>query len=421
MRTLKAAAILGAISSILAILLLGSGIPALIDSALIKSLKIPTDGRPLWGPPIAVTLVFAFGIAWTTLDITRNVLRIFIASASAILLCTWAVVVSIYGQFFSPVLPVFAVLCSAGMGLGWVRTRSGSRKQILESLFGQRISRSGLREILDLRFETSFPGRKVQATVLVVSVHNHGELMELLSPSDYTAITNFYLKAASDYLVESGGYLDECNGECIRVVFGAPLADERHATRACRAAIDLANRIDELNKECDARWQRRLDIRMGLDSGEIVAGVFGGKRLGSFSVAGPAVDFARRLCAASSSYGARILIGPDAYGPAAESLEVRPIEILKVNARRRRVEIYEILAPKHSLSPERERSRDHFWTGVLHYREKQWDKAVDEFTKARITGIPDPALDFYLRRIEQSRRQSDDSHKDSMPAFLHVS
>lgn len=419
MRILKAAIILGAISATLTMLLLASGLPILVDERLIKSLRIPMDGRPLWGPPVFISLVLAFGIAWTTLDITRNFLRILIVLATAILLCTWSGVVSIYGQFFSPVLPVFAVLCSGVLGLLWVRTRSGSRKQSLERLFGPRMSRAGFREILNSRFDASFPGRKLQASVLVVSVHNHAELMELLSPSDYTAITNFYLQTASDYLVESGGYLDECNGECIRVVFGAPQPDERHATRACRAAIDLAARIDELNKECDSRWQRRLDVRMGLDSGEIVAGLFGGNRLANYSIAGSAVDFARRLCSASSSYGARILIGPDAYSPAAESLEVRPIEILKVSARRRRVEIYEILTAKHGLSPERERSRDHFWTGVLHYREKQWEKAVDEFTKARITGLPDPALDFYLRRIEQARRIAEDSHKESMPAFQH--
>jgi adenylate cyclase len=420
MRILKAAIILGAISATLAMLLLASGFLTLADERLIELLRIPMDGRPLWGPPVFVALVLAFGIAWTTLDISRNSLRIFIIAATTILLGTWSVVVSIYGQFFSPVLPVFAVLCSGLFGLLWVRTRSGSRKQNLERLFGPRLSRAGFREILNSRFDVSFPGRKLQASVLVVSVHNHAELMELLSPGDYTAITNFYLQTASDYLVESGGYLDECNGECIRVVFGAPQYDARHATRACRAAIDLAARIDELNKECDARWQRRLDVRMGLDSGEIVAGLFGGTRLANYSIAGPAVDFARRLCSASSSYGTRILIGPDAYSPAAETLEVRPIEILKVSARRRRVEIYEILTAKHGLSPERERSRDHFWTGVLHYREKKWEKAVDEFTKARITGLPDPALDFYLRRIEQSRPLANDSHKESMPAFQHT-
>jgi len=263
-----------------------------------------------------------------------------------------------------------------------------------------------------------FPGEVINGTVLVVSVHNHSELMELLTPENYTAITNLYLKTASDYLVESGGYLDECNGECIRVVFGAPIPDEKHAIRACRAAVDLASRLDELNKECDARWQRRLDVRMGLDSGDLIAAAFGGGRLGSFSVAGSAVDFARRLCASSPVYGTRILIGPDTYEPAAESLEVRPVEILKVSASRRRVEIYEILAPKHGLSPERERSRDHFWTGVLHYRDRQWEKAVEEFTKARISGIPDPALDFYLRRIEQMRRQSEDSHRENFPPLF---
>jgi class 3 adenylate cyclase len=420
MRNLKPCAIIGAISAALALLLLATGLPAAIDAWLLVALKIPMDGRPIAGVPFFTTLLFAFGIAWTSLDINRQVLRIVIAAASVILLCSWSLVFSLYGTFFTPVLPVFAVLCSFGLGIVWGKTKAGSRQQLLERLFGQRLSRAHFRSIVESGAEVDFPGRKVSATVLVLSVHNHVELMELLSPQDYTEIINLYLKTASDYLVESGGYLDECNGECIRVVFGAPVPDDRHPVRACRAAIDLAARLDELNKECDAKWQRRLDVRMGLDSGEIVAGLFGGGRVGSFSIAGTAVDFARRLCAASSHYGARILVGPDAYGPAAESLEVRPIEILKVSARRRRVEIYEILSPKHGLTPERERSRDHFWTGVLHFREKKWDKALNEFTKARITGIPDAALDFYLRRIEQCRNESEDSSKESMPAFFNA-
>ena len=84
---------------------------------------------------------------------------------------------------------------------------------------------------------------------------------------------------------------------------------------------------------------------------------------------------------------------------------------------RRRVELYEILAPKHGLSPERERSRNHYWTGVLHYRERQWDKAIEEFSKARITGIPDQVLDYYIRRVERSRRGEEEVSKDQMLLF----
>lgn len=419
MRNIKACVVIGVMSVALCLLLFATGFPSLLDTHLIKSLAIPQDGRPIAGTPWVAVVVFAFGIAWVWVDVTSPVLKTILSVSSLVLLCTWSPVLSLYGRYFSPLLPVFAVLCSSGLSFAWGKTRQGQRSRLLEGLFGTRLPKSAFASIVASDATPDFPGRVVNASVLVIAVQNHAELMELLPPESYTAITNFYLKTASNYLVESGAYLDECNGECIRVVFGAPIGDERHAVRACRAAVDLAARLDELNKECDARWQRRLDVRMGLDTGDVIAGVFGGGRLGSYSVAGPAVDFARRLCAASSLYGARILIGPDAYTPASESVEVRPIEILKVAEKRRRVEIYEILAPKHALSPERERSRDHFWTGVLHYREKQWDKAIEEFTKARITGIPDGALDFYLRRIEQTRRLNADTHKESVPTLFH--
>ena len=419
MTQLKASAAIGVISSILAVFIYASGVFLPVDSILQLVLGI-RPFVPAQAVSLLLAVLLAFGFAWVAVDVPRPVVKVTLSGIACGLLFTWCLVLALYEKYFGPFVPIMAVLISLGLGLAWSKTRAGARKQLLERLFGQRLSRTAFQKVLTSSAPVAFPGRVVNATVLVVSVHNHSELMELLPPEDYAAITNLFLRTSSDYLVESGGYLDECNGECIRVVFGAPVGDERHAIRACRAAVDLAARLDELNKECDTRWQRRLDIRMGLDSGDIIAAAFGGRRLGSFSVAGPAVDFARRLCASCSNYGTRILIGPDTYNPAAETIEVRPIEILKASAQRRRIEIYEILAPKHGLSPERERSRDHFWTGILHYREKHWDKAVDEFTKARIPGIPDAALDFYLRRIEQARRKDAESHRESTPMIFQV-
>mgnify|MGYP002633195621 CR=1 FL=1 len=420
MRNLKASVLIGVVSSIGAVLLQASGFTVALDPILLSLLGITPDEGAIVGPPYVTMLLFAFGIAWASVEISRPSHRIIVAVLSTLLLCTWVLVLALYGTFFSPLLPLVVVACSVFLAAAWRKTRGGQQSARLEQLFGRRLSRSGLNALAETPASAAFPGHMVNATVIVLSVHNHAELMELLPAESYTEITNLYLKTSSDYLVESGGYLDECNGESVRVVFGAPIADSRHATRACRAAIDLAARLDDLNKECDARWQRRLDVRMGIESGDMIAGVFGGGRVGSFSVAGTPVDFSRRLCAASSHYGARILVGPVAHGPAAESLEVRPIEVLKVGSQRRRVDIHEILSPKHGLSPEREKSRDYFWTGVLYFREKKWDKAVDEFMKARIPGIPDQVLDYYLRRIEQLRHQDREPHREAIPAFFHV-
>jgi adenylate cyclase len=355
------------------------------------------------GALYGVAAVLAFLAAWTTVDITRPAGKTAVALSAMFLLLTSMGVFSLYGTFYSPYQAVLAVFLSYVIGFGYSRSRGGARKRVLQRLFGSRISQKQFARLVDSHLPLHFPGQEQGASVVVCEVHNHVELLESLNAEDYVAMTNLYLKTASDYLVEAGGYLDECGGESLRVVFGAPLPREDHAVTACRAALELTARIETLNKECDARWHQRLDFRVGINSGPMIAAAYGGSRLGSFSVAGTTVEFARRLCAACANYGCRILVGPETFAEAGEFVEGRPIELLR-RADGRRIELYEVLAPAGGLSPERTRSRDHFWKGVIYFREKQWDRALDEFAKARVTGLPDPGLDAFVLRTERARR-----------------
>jgi adenylate cyclase len=315
------------------------------------------------------------------------------------------------GLFFDPAPSVLGLLISLAVLRVFRQTRAGAREPSLRRLFGQRLRPGIFRRLVDGDLPVAFPGELCEASVLVCSVHNHVDLMEVLKPSDYVAMMNLYLRVASDFLVDLGGYLDECSGESIRVVFGAPLPVEgspNHAAKAARAAIDLVTRLEELNRECDRIWQKRFDFRIGLNSGGMVAGAFGGARVGRFSVSGPVVEFARHLSAACAQYGCRILTGPLSFEMASGSVEARPIDLLQRAGSRRRVELYEFLAPKNALSPERERSRDQFWKGVIFFRERKWEEAIKAFASARIPGIPDKVLDHYLERVERARRGEDE-------------
>jgi len=358
-------------------------------------------------PQIAIFATCAFLFAWTTLDTTQMVQKIFIALAGVALMFTCAWIVSLFGGYFAPFPPATAIAFSLVAGILYGYTEQGSRKRRLEALFGRRISSKDFARLVDDDAVPDFSGTRVEASVLVCEVQNQRELLGLMSPEDHTAMTNFYLQSASEYLVGVGGYLDECTGSSLRVVFGAPVGVLDHATRACRAAVELLKRLDDLNRECDARWQQRFDFRMGINSGELLAAAYGGKRLANFSVTGPATEFARRLCTACGTYGARILAGPDTVAQTGEAFEVRPVEVLVAETgKNRRVEIYEVLAPKGGLSEERERSRDHFWRGVLFYREGSFQKAFDEFQRARITGLPDPVIEFYIRRVDKAMQNN---------------
>lgn len=407
MRYFKATLVIGSVSMLLMLLVDLTGWLRTADAATSGLFaRVAPNGDIKAASHVTVLVlaaILAYVFAWFTVDLSRPATKTVVTICGLLLVVTGSLTLALYGVFHSPWQIVVAGFVSWLIGILYGVSESGARKRVLGRLFGRRLSAKQFAKLVDSSQPLNFPGSEAEATVIVCEVHNHVELLTALSPEEYVAMTNLYLKTVSDYLVEAGGYLDECGGESLRVVFGAPIPREDHAVAGVKAALEAANRIDTLNKECDAKWHQRLDFRVGVHSGPMIAAAYGGDRLGAFSVAGTTVEFARRLCAACANYGCRILVGPETYLGASEFVEARPIEMLR-RADGRRLELYEVLAPVNTLSPERAKSRDHFWKGVIYYRERKWDAAIEEFTKARVPGIPDAALDNFVLRTERARR-----------------
>ena len=275
---------------------------------------------------------------------------------------------------------------------------------IVSALFGDRVSKQTFEALVNADQPLTFEGELTEASIVVCEIFNHQELTEHMKVSDYVSLQNSFLKSASDFLVERGAYLDECDGESLRAIFGAPLPNPDHAAIACESALALARRLDEVNRECFQVWKQMFDFRIGVNSGEMVVAAYGSGRLGNFSVAGEPVEFARRLCAANTIYGSRILIGCETYFEAESNLEVRPMELIqRTPDARSREEVYEMLALKHALTAEELERRDLFWKGIVYYREQRWDEALQMFYIARPAEAIDGPVEFYIRRIEQLR------------------
>lgn len=416
MRYIKATLVIGSASLLAALLLDATGWIQTAESALGSLFSKWSPGLKGTPPVVAyaVAALLAYAIAWIAVDITRFGAKVFVGLSAWILVFSGSWVLSLYGIYISPFQALVAGGLSLIAGLIYSRSQGGVRKSVLIRLIGQRLPAKQFHALVDSDDPVSFPGAHREATVLVCEIANYDSLLNVMAPEDAVSMTNRFLDMASGYLVECGGYLDLCAGGTIRVVYGAPLESGNHAETASKAMLGLLSRVDELNRECDATWQQRILLRAGIDSGPVLVGAFGGSRLGGLSVIGPVVDFANRLCAACDQYGCRVLIGPDMYRLAHEEFESRPIEML-CKQDGRRVELYEILSPKEGLTPEGNRSRKHFWNGVIFFREQKWQAALDEFAQARIVGIPDPALDYYILRSERARRN--ESADQLLPVF----
>lgn len=404
MRYLKVSIFIGLLVSLLVIVLFEAGLLHQLDQTLARLLgyrAAPQADRTL---QYVAAIFLAFGIAWTTIDVPRDSLKLVIALGALAQVVSIVWVLNLQRLFFSPFASIIAIGGSAFLGLVYAQTEAGSRKRLLRQVLGDRVSGATFNSLLNAPVPLSLEGERRDVTVVVCEIFNHDDLENALAAPDYVALTNSFRRNASELLVERGGYLDECDGESIRVIFGAPLANLQHASAACEAALNLVTRLEEVNRECHTVWKQMFDFRIGVNSGEMTLAAYGSRRLGAYSVAGEPAEFARRLCRANLIYGTRVLVGSQTLVLAEESIEVRPMELIqRFDDGASREEIYDLLARRHTLSEEALERRDTFWKAVIRYREQTWDEALALFYSARTPDGTDGPVEFYIRRIEQLR------------------
>ncbi len=134
-------------------------------------------------------------------------------------------------------------------------------------------------------------GERKQVTVLFADVVRSMDLAERLDPDELSQVMTGLVEVCRDAVEAFGGTIDKFTGDGVMVLFGAPVAQEDHARRACHAALRLVEAAQGYFLTLRQR-DIELSIRIGLNSGEVVAGSVGG---GSYTAVGHTVGLAQRM------------------------------------------------------------------------------------------------------------------------------
>jgi adenylate cyclase len=138
-------------------------------------------------------------------------------------------------------------------------------------------------------------GERKQVTVLFADVKGSMELAEQLDPEEWSRIMQRFFTMLADGVERFEGFVDKFTGDGIMALFGAPIAHEDHAQRACYAALHLR---DELKRYADElRLSRGIDfsVRMGINSGAVVVGKIGDDLRMDYTAQGHTVGLAQRM------------------------------------------------------------------------------------------------------------------------------
>ena len=141
-----------------------------------------------------------------------------------------------------------------------------------------------------------------QVTVLFADVVHSMDIAAAVGPERLREIMTDLVKRATAVVERNGGTVDKFTGDGIMALFGAPKALEDHAVRACRAALDLQAEAFRLADELVALDGVHLTLRIGLNSGQVIAGEVGGSRLG-YTAIGEQVGMAQRMESTAPSGG----------------------------------------------------------------------------------------------------------------------
>src|SRR5205814_883923 len=146
-----------------------------------------------------------------------------------------------------------------------------------------------------LTSRAALEGERKQVTVLFADVKGSMDLAEQLDPEDWHRILDGFFRILAGGVHRFEGTVNQYTGDGIMALFGAPIAHEDHAQRACYAALHLD---DELRRYADEiRRTRGLSfaVRMGINSGEVVVGKIGDDLRMDYTAQGPVVGLAARM------------------------------------------------------------------------------------------------------------------------------
>jgi class 3 adenylate cyclase/tetratricopeptide (TPR) repeat protein len=182
-------------------------------------------------------------------------------------------------------------------------------------------------------------------TVLFCDVTESTQLGERIDPESLRHVMSRYFDEMRAVLERHGGTVEKFAGDEVMAVFGVPQVHEDDALRAVRAAAEMRDRLEELNGELEAGYGVRLQTRIGVNTGEVVAG---DPASGQTFVTGDPVVVGRRLQQAAAP--GEILIGKATYPLVKDAVRAGPLESFPAKGKlegvaRRRVDDVDARAP----------------------------------------------------------------------------
>ena len=358
--------------------------------------------RPAWENTLVTMLVLAFGFALALMLAyfrpAWSVALMGVGIGGVFSLSDW-----LFRSHQLLLDPVFPALCLIALFLSlavprYLRTERDQRW--IKTAFSRYVSPNRVKYLQEHPETLNLGGEYRECSFVMTDLAGFTSLMEKYEPSMLSSLLNEYLNGMIEIAFAHDGTLDRIVGDAVAVMFSAPVEQSDHAARAVACALAM----DRFAHAFSLRQQERGipfgKTRIGVNTGDVMVGNFGGKVMLDYRALGDAINTAARLETINAQLGTRISVSESTVKQCAH-FRGRPAGRLVLKGKRIAVTVFEPLTDDEDATERVAQYRAAY--ASMHAESPD---AVDAFKLLKTHFPEDPLVNYHAQRLESGEAGS---------------
>jgi adenylate cyclase len=236
---------------------------------------------------------------------------------------------------------------AAGDSLGTVLVAEDiTHEQRLMNTLCRYMAREVAEQVMQEKSKGELGGKRIEVAILMTDIRNFTTMSEQMDPWDIVALLNDYFPSIINVIFRHQGMVDKFIGDSILAVFGVPSAREDDALRAARAALEMREQLQSINRERRRKKLRTIEMGIGITSGTVISGNIGSERRMDFTVIGDPVNLAARLEGLTKEVKRKVLVSDQVRAVINKEIPCEALGDFAVKGKQEKVPVFAISPPE---------------------------------------------------------------------------
>lgn len=228
----------------------------------------------------------------------------------------------------------------------------GRERRFNKKVFSQYMDKTLAEYILSNPHLMKPGGELKKVTVFFADMAGFTAIAEKVSANETANMLCSVFNEFTEVIIKNKGVVDKYIGDCVMAFWGAPYSTSDDVKNACYAALQCIEALEGINSRFREKGLTEVSMRIGIHTGEAIAGNIGSDRLFNYTVVGDTVNLASRLEATNKIFGTKIIISEETMKAAGGLFITRELGNVEVKGKTAPVRIFELVGPRLTDAPD---------------------------------------------------------------------